>query len=665
LRPGSPPGTLSIVLDLWSQKSSLKERVREVERELQAPGAKLAIRAPIGAGRHSIVAQLAGSIGAAVVEFPSYGDLDAPLHGFVQLAGHAGTLAAEPETTSADLLEPTRRAAQVLADTGRALVVLMPVSHVHTSREREATTRQHIERMLGVLVSLPALRVAVIASPQTRLRDGFTRQLALPLQQVGAAQIRADQLPDQFAVAARALAEAMARHNWACSPLQVRLQVGLIALGERPDSLDLPLEALAHRLVEQLQRWRTLKLAVHRLVHARRALPADVVATVSEVELQWRPLLTACIGYGDHDVRVPEVTRQVLLETLKLEPTTVEDAHAKLARYHASLDGACTLRGLGQDPALHWLEKVHHLALGGVACEAAWRQQVPAGREQLWERARHLSHVQRRFDDAAQTYKACIERFGDDPYSQHYLAYNVEHAGGDLGEVRRGYAAAVASEPSNPWWQQRWIRYLIAHGTLVEARAAWRLAIPAIDPDGSKLRGSPWLARNLHYWVARRWLELGRIEDAREVLSEVPQPWLGQEAELRELDALVASHQQALIVGESVYPASAPLDDRWRRPRSLPLTRAGRALERWAPGRVVEASAAEVTVVVAPTPDDAQQLTFDATTWRQLTGDPAQDAAGYFELGAYDDGEQIIRSVPDRGSWFDTLDAELLARVTA
>jgi hypothetical protein len=82
---------------------------------------------------------------------------------------------------------------------------------------------------------------------------------------------------------------------------------------------------------------------------------------------------------------------------------------------------------------------------------------------------------------------------------------------------------------------------------------------------------------------------------------------------------------------------------------------------------VVEARPTAVTVVVAPTPDEAQQLTFDADSWQRLAGEPAEDADGFFELGSYEGGEQVVRPVPDdgEGARLDLEEDELLARVTA
>jgi tetratricopeptide (TPR) repeat protein len=546
------------------------------------------------------------------------------------------------------------------------VIVLMPVPRAGNPREADAATRRHIEQMLDVLVSVTSLRVAVLATPGTRLRDGFTRTIELAAPKIGALQINANELPGEFGAAARVLASWMAKADWASTPLEARLQVGLIALGERPEGVALRLEALARKMTQQLGRWPSVAVAVHRLLLARRALPVAEVPAVSGVEPRWLPLLTACIGYGDDKVRVPEVTRQVLLDALNASTAELADAHTALAHYHESLDGVRSLRGLGQDQAINWLEKVHHLALGGAGCVTKWNEQEPAGREQLWERARYLSRELHQFQDAAQCYQTCIATFGDDPYSSHYLAYNLERARGGLDQIRRGYAYAAAEDPENPWWQQRWIRFLIAHGTLAEARAAWQQAIRSIDPDGTRLRNSPWLALNLHFWVARRWLAVGRLDDAREVLSEVPARWLDQESELRELVQILTAQEQSLVLGESVYPASTPVAARWHHPRSLRPVRSGRRLVTWAPGRVVEARPTAVTVVIAPTPEEAQQLTFDAESWRRLAGEPAEDADGFFELGNYEGGEQVVRLVPDdgEGARLELEDAELLARVS-
>lgn len=414
--------------------------------------------------------------------------------------------------------------------------------------------------------------MAILATPGFKFRGGYTRMMSLSAPKIGAAQINPAALPGAFEEAAKSLVQWMSSTSWASTPLEARLQVGLIALGERPENVALRLEALARKMIAQLTRRPPLAMAVHRLLLARRSLPRDQIAAVSGVEPAWQPLLESCIGYGDDEIRVSEVTRQVLLDAFEASPTLS----------------------------------------GGV----------------------------------------------------HYLAYNLERSGGSLASVRSGYAAAAAAEPDNPWWQQRWIRFLIAHGTLAEAHAAWQHAVRAIDPDGSRLRRSPWLALNLHCWVARRWLALGRVEEARMVLSEVPEQWLREEP-LRELLELIAVQEQELVLGESVYPDGIPVSVRWKEPRSLRLLRAGRPLVWWAPGRVLEALPDAVTVALAPTPEEVQQLTFEAPHWQAMAGELAEDAQGFFEIGMYEGGERVVRPMPDAWSRssLDFEEAELRARV--
>jgi hypothetical protein len=226
--------------------------------------------------------------------------------------------------------------------------------------------------------------------------------LTLTTPNVGAADLDPQQLPDRFAYAAAELQRWMSATGWASTPIEARLQVGLIAMGDRPAALGVRLEALARKMAAQLtERFRTIGAAVRRLLVARRPLPVPTVAKISGIESDWLPLLTTCIGYGDAAIRVSEVTRQVLLDALDASAEELESAHETLADYHAGLDGAPSLRGLGRDAAVSWLEKLHHLALGGDGCAARWAAQEHAGREQIWERARFLSRVKRRHADAA------------------------------------------------------------------------------------------------------------------------------------------------------------------------------------------------------------------------------------------------------------------------
>lgn len=633
------------MLSLFNVRNALKDSAGLVAEALQRDQVhRLVVRSPIGAGRHTLANNLETRLHAHVVEFPSYDDLDSPLHGLIQLASATGTLA-EFDGERGTPREQAFAAARFLAEEGRPLVLLIPAPLSHPNDIREAT-RAEIDELIRQLGSIAKLKI-ILLSTTSHEDTWFDRstKLLLTTTMVSGNDIDPQQLPDRFAHAASKLRTWMQSHGTACSPIEARLQVGLIALGDGPDALGLPLEALARRMADQLaRRFTTLGTAVRRLLIARHPLPEATVATLTGIDHEWLPLLTSCIGYGDGAVRVSEITRQVLLNALNASHEELEPAHQALAEHHASLDGATAVSGLSRVPAIHWLEKVHHLARGGDACAQEWARQQPAGREQVWERARILSKVKRRYADAADLFRSTIERFGLDTYSMHYLAYNLERARTSLAEVRAGYEYAVCEDHANPWWQQRWVRFLIAHGTLDEARQAWRAARVAVDPNGEEMRRSPWLALNLHGMVARRWLALGRLDDARDVLAEIPTYWLTQEAELRDLVRVLKSDEQGRRLGESVYPASAALEDRWIRPANLRQMRGGRRLLRWAPGRVMEATVDSVTVVLAPTPADAQQVTYDAASWKRMANEPAADAEGYFEIGHYEGGEAVVRA---------------------
>src|SRR5204863_7458994 len=108
------------------------------------------------------------------------------------------------------------------------------------------------------------------------------------------------------------------------------------------------------------------------------------------------PLLTECIGYGSRDIRVPDQTRAALLDQfhhlrVSLNRAEIESGHELLADHYEELDGVTRITGLDCARSVAWMEKIHHLAHGGVPTERRWQQQEPFAREFYWARARWLS----------------------------------------------------------------------------------------------------------------------------------------------------------------------------------------------------------------------------------------------------------------------------------
>lgn len=252
-----------------------------MEKALRQPGAKLAIRAPVGAGRHTLVKRLASTCGAVVVEVPSPEDLDAPLHSLVQLVTGAGPWKLE---AAQDLARCARAAAEELSAQKRVVIVLLPPSRAGAPTDASTITRERLRIFLDALTAAPDLPLAVVTTSKGRLNGRFTSTYQLEAPLIGASQIRIEGLPEPFAGAAKELVEWMSKASRESTPLEVRLQVGLVALGEHPESLGLGLEALAKKMVQQLRRWPTLERATHRLLLARRALPISAIAELSGVE---------------------------------------------------------------------------------------------------------------------------------------------------------------------------------------------------------------------------------------------------------------------------------------------------------------------------------------------------------------------------------------------
>lgn len=645
------PGTYEERLDRWA------ERLAQELTKGSSQG-RLWLQGRTGTGRHSIVQRLSRKHGFLAIEVPPLFDLDAALHALVQAALHGGCLADLIARPRQSLTDQVSAIGCKLAERGGPLAVVLPISWFDRGDGVDVkVSRDRVAGFLSGLARNESLRILVVTGIGTVPPDGFEKapmhELEVPT--VRSQDIQSQTLEGRFRRAAESVSTWMGKTRVFYTPLEIRLQVGVVALGGRP--ADAGLEGLAFRLARSIIEAKPpLARAVQRLLIARRPLPQDEVRKLSGIDDEYLPLLTSCVGYGREQVRVPERTRQILMAQLRRatgsEPEDMETTHAELARYYENLDGQPSPSTVDADRAVSWLEKVHHLAWGGEATRQGWEAQNPLGREQIWERARYLSRKLGQYQEAARLYRKCIDDFGQDSYSLHYEAFNLERAHAPKQSVRDGYSKAVRMDKGNPWWNARWTTFLIANGTLAEAEHAWREALRNVDPTGDRMAGSPWLALHLHQWVCRQWLALGYVQQARSVLNEIDPRWLGSERDLSELRTLVEDHEEALRLGESVYPAEVPQQERWHEPRVLDARDADKHnLRQWWPGRVLEAHADEVIAVIAHRETRlAQQVTFTGEEWRRFANQPAEDAEGFFELGEYEGGDRIVRRVRSQDS---------------
>jgi hypothetical protein len=450
--------------------------------------------------------------------------------------------------------------------------------------------------------------------------------------------------------------------------------VALVQLGEPPGPLlqkvvssrrirapaDLePLEPYLERALARSEH-QSLRDGLRRLLQARFPLPVDQARRMSRLPEEHLPLLTRCIGWGCDVVRIDERVRRMLLRLTReadARRSPEPEAHLELARYHQKLDGALGIEQTRGAQVLNWLEKVHHLGHAGPSGEQDWSSLRLTAREFFWDRARALSMEQRDYSGAADVYQQCIDRVdAEDAYSWHYLAFNLDRAGRERDRAERAFHRAVELDRSNPWWNGRLVTFLIEQSRFREAESEWHEALERLDPDGSLVRSSSLLALNVHRWVVKAWLERGEVERARRAFDAIPPGLVGDTPRLWELGQQLQDAEEVRLLGESVYPASVPMEMRWTRPRFLePLNQNGKRLREWFPGRVVHSSSKHVRVVVATPelePAARRVVVRELSTkqWREYTCQESLPGADTFiEVGTYEDEAVRIVLAPGGG----------------
>ncbi|QSQ21426.1 hypothetical protein JY651_40605 [Pyxidicoccus parkwayensis] len=634
-----------------------------------------------GAGRTRIVEALTKEFPEAiVVEAPGFDHPDAALHSLLQAAVPLG---AEKISAALDdkrsLRERAREVGQALKKSDRLLLLRLPESWAlgptGGEPERERFRERSLQLLRGLL-KVPGLKVVLLTGgstgPLAQLLDlGEVEPLQIRL---GQAKLRKGALDDiqgwgPYAKAAARVREALQprlSRNLNLTPLPLRLLVGLVALGDSPEAAledatpgygnTLSQERLLQRMAMRLNQPENapLQRGVFRFAQARYPLPAQDALSLAEVPSQHAPLLTDCLAYGGDTLRMPESLRRHLLGPAS---RAVVDAtvHDRLAKHYLALDGVTSPSELKATTVLPWLEKVHHLAHSGPAGATQWSAQELPARDFYWDRARALSIEQRDHVSAAALYKQCIDTFGEDDYSCHYYAYNLDRAGEQPENIEWGYRQAVKLASDNPWWNSRLVTFLISQARYRDAEQEWTDALERVDPDRVRIHEDERLALSFHRWVVRAWLDSGEVSRARKAFDEIPAEVVASDAWLRQLAWRLDDAEEAAALGESVYPAGLPVTERWRRPDAVsPVAPDGSKLQGWYPGRILEADEDQVTVVLAvpePEPQKRRVVRTHLSTeeWQQYGGwGLPPEVTGFFILARYQSGEArlIAQNVP-------------------
>jgi tetratricopeptide (TPR) repeat protein len=313
------------------------------------------------------------------------------------------------------------------------------------------------------------------------------------------------------------------------SPLAWRLAVGTVALGRSIDDVrealqsSVPLPLLARLLSAGIREDPAITASVTRFLTVRRPIERVSLDELTGAAPQHLPLLTMCIGYGDDTIRVTPLVRSALRLLVESRSADLMQTHAALAAYYVKADGALSSATLNAPETRAWCEKVHHLGQAGEAGAVEWAKQELPSPEFYWDRARHLSIVKQNYRAAADVYQRCTQKFPGDDYAWHYYAWNLQRSVGAVSDIETGYRKAIDLAPENPWWNARLITFLASTGQASASRHEWTQALERVDPEGTQVRSTPWLARSFHRWVCREWARAGRMRWAREVLDLVPE----------------------------------------------------------------------------------------------------------------------------------------------
>jgi len=539
-----------------------RSRLRELAAQLAArlsnrrEIARLLVRGSAGSGRRTLLAQLATSPGVVAIEPPGLADLDAALSGLVQAASplpayHAliADRRAETDDLDQDMFRRAEATGKALAAAGKAVALLVPHSWSAPSEDADAIAGARRARaFVDGLAAAPDLPILILGAPPPGSRAPSHASLELSPLRLDASEIDLAGLRGALRAAGEHLVGHLRTTRADASPLELRLRLGLIALGCAPAHLDgLRLVALAGRLARRLSRAQAIGL--RRLLLARRPLEPAAIEPLTELHGDDLALVATCVAHGGDRLQVAEPARTALIEHLDgLDPaiprSELEAGHRILAEHYHAIEGAARIDGLPPPGAVAWLEKLHHLAHGGAATADAWRAQRHFARELLWARARAASRAHDH-EQAARLYRDSLGPFGDHPYAHHHYALNLELSHDDPELIEHHHRDAVTFDPENPWWNARLVTSLIARGAHDKARQAWRDATDRVDPAGHRVQETSRLALHLHLPIARQWLAAGQIADARAVLDDVPPRHLRDHQPLAQLAREIADAEKS------------------------------------------------------------------------------------------------------------------------
>lgn len=513
---------------------NVEAHVEKAQKAL-ADGQRVLVRGPAGSGRRTLAEQLAArEASSVVIDLLEAHEADAVPAALLPMVS-----ALDDESERSRLVEGMRDAGATaravmgaLAASRRPLIVSVPGSwrFVAESASDDDVPSEHAVKLLQALSSTDGPVLFLTEASRNAADFGFIPQVEISLERQKVTLAALEHLWGAYAPHAERLQSGVGTDAQANAMIW-RLAVGATALGADVAEIRLlceqPMGAAINPLatkVGRLAAQRGLGVAILRVLLCRRPIPGAELRAVSHIAAEHLPLLAQCIGYGD-PVRFSGPVRSALFAAIdgpSRAIATGDQIHCDLAHFHQRFDGAADPTDVGSfGEAVAWIERVHHLAHGGQRAATEWSGLRLPAPEFYWDRARAMSH-RGLLRPAAAVYDQCRKRFPEDDYSHHYFAWNLDQAGDRSEAVQSAYERAVHIAPSHVWWNARLVQYLIRGRDPVAARDRWAKALENVDPDGSEVSRSPYVAENMHLWVAAEWLRGGRWQAARRTLEAIP-----------------------------------------------------------------------------------------------------------------------------------------------
>lgn len=269
----------------------------------------------------------------------------------------------------------------------------------------------------------------------------------------------------------------------------------------------------------------------------------------------------------------------------------------------------------------------------------------------LW--GKQLSRVEGDYAAAAQVFERSLQWDPEDPYANHYYAFNLDIQACHQDRIELHYRKALQLRPEHPWCHSRWVCYLLSVARNREAKEAWSQALRV-----SFSLPLQHLYRELHFWVLRMLLHRGQLDFVQELFDTMDVATVETLPELRVLrDQWEA---QRLAQTHGAFVPSPVLKEGWwtRGPFRLARTlKEGHRLTQWMAARVEKISERAVVLRAAiiapeqPSIPPVHHVELDRETletWR--LPEESLEVGAFLELGSYENdlGRTQHRAVTHR-----------------